>query len=155
MPNFTGTEGDDSVAGSIGDDSFTMLGGNDTVFASSGNDHISGGEGNDHLEGNEGNDIINGDGGDDFLVGGLGADIVDGGAGNDLFSVRDDYPSGSQLTAGDQFIGGDGFDRIIFSGTYSGQWFDITTLSISGIEAITAEWTVKLTFAQFSSLTQA
>src|SRR5687768_11780134 len=103
---------------------FTGTPANDTWFGTSGNDTASGGAGNDQLFGQGGDDVINGDEGDDTISGGTGNDIVNGGSGNDTLIVRNDQFAGMDLSAGDQFFGGDGVDTLSFIGNFNN--FDIT-----------------------------
>lgn len=161
MPSITGTAGNDTLTGTVdsdaivglgGDDLIDTLGGIDSVYGGLGNDTIHGGSGTDYLHGDEGNDIITGDEGDDYIYGGVGADTVDGGDGNDILSVRNDRYSGSDLTSGDQFIGGAGYDTILFNGDWTDNWlgFDLTGTVMTGIEAIATELPVFITVGQLS-----
>jgi hypothetical protein len=100
--SFTGTSGNDVIAGGAGADSLSGGAGNDRISAGDGNDWVSGGSGsdllnggrgNDSIFGGTGNDILIGDDGDDYLVGadmvaGQGrseVDVLTGGAGRDRF----------------------------------------------------------------------
>src|SRR5688572_19206063 len=72
--SFTGTGGDDLLAGGAGSDWLHGLGGDDD---------LDGGSGNDTLAGAEGDDIIRGGAGSDTLqVWGAGTDVVEGGDGD-------------------------------------------------------------------------
>lgn len=110
---FTGTEGDDVLAGYAASDLLRGLDGNDLLL---------GGRGNDDLEGGAGDDVLQGGAGNDRLFGGADADILVGGAGNDqLFGE-----GGSDTYV---FARGDGAD-IIADG---GDPVETDTLRLDGI----------------------
>ena len=84
-----GLEGNDSITGGAGLDSIYGADGNDLLNGNTGADWIFGGGGNDSVSGGQDNDLLYGGKGWDTLVGGEGADILHGGVGLDLFDVRD------------------------------------------------------------------
>lgn len=97
-------------------------------------DVIIGGDGNDILQGGAGEDWIFGNEGSDVLTGGYdrqASDLLFGGPGDDTFQIIPDalpllgnqsntrFDPGTQTyipTASDQFIGGDGNDRVLYLG---------------------------------------
>ncbi len=79
----------------------------DTLFGGRGADDISGLDGNDTVWAGEGNDTISG---------GAGRDMLIGGAGDDLLMADGD---------GDLLSGGEGFDRVDFSGFGAALWADL------------------------------
>src|SRR5688572_10313791 len=77
MPNFTGTDGNDTFTGTSDAEIINGAGGNDV---------LNGGDGNDTIDGGAGLDQTFGDGGDDTLVisvAPLGGEVYNGGAGTD------------------------------------------------------------------------
>lgn len=81
---FTGTDGDDVVAGgSPTDDTYYLLGGNDSVLENIGNDTYIGGPGNDLIRDKSGDDtyIFNLGDGQDIIYDGGGTDQIRFGAG--------------------------------------------------------------------------
>jgi Ca2+-binding RTX toxin-like protein len=96
MPNYTGTNGPDTINGSNSDDYISGLQGDDLIFGNAGNDEIVGwqgadiiygGIGNDTLSGGSGNDSIYGEGGNDILNAYSGLQLLDGGSGDDTFNT--------------------------------------------------------------------
>jgi len=136
---------------------FTGTPDGDTWFGSSGNDTAHGLGGDDRLFGNDGDDQLHGGADNDYLVGGAGDDLVDGGDGNDILALTDSNLFGpSELSAGDQFVGGSGIDTLALDGGFS-TTYDLTAISIAAdIEQITNEGNAaRLTHAQldqFSSI---
>ena len=97
-----------------------------------------GGTGQDRLLGGAGDDELRGGEGDDYLVSGEGLDRLYGQAGGDFLQLRD-------ATAGDVADGGDGFDRMEYSGSAAGEVMDASggdlivngvTVDLIGIEAL-------------------
>lgn len=117
--SFTSIE---AIIGSAYDDTLTGDGANNAFTGGAGNDRLDGGAGNDTLLGGIGNDSI-------FI--GTGRDTANGGDGNDDFFVND-----TQLTAGDAFDGGNGFDSLLLTNTNSNATFDFTAATITSIERI-------------------
>ena len=77
--SFTGSGGDDWVAGYKGVDTLNGMGGNDTLNGGGQNDVLSGGDGNDKLLGELGNDTLTGGAGSDqfwFNMANFGSDTV-------------------------------------------------------------------------------
>ncbi|QNO27499.1 hypothetical protein EEB18_000385 [Sphingopyxis sp. OPL5] len=97
--------------------------GNDSITGSISNDVISGGGGNDTLEGGDGNDK---------LTGGAGVDIMRGGAGDDTLVIQ----SMSEVNSAEVYEGGAGFDTLYFDGFFGLGQFDLTGLTLSGIERV-------------------
>jgi large repetitive protein len=139
---FTGTPGDDVIAGGLLDDELYGDKGKDTLFGGAGNDVLAGNEGNDtvvgqdgddSLYGNDGNDILNGGEGDDylsgsngddtldsgsgadFLAGGSGNDTLTGGAGADVFEISASQIGNTQIL---DFVSGE--DKIAISADVEG-----------------------------------
>jgi Ca2+-binding RTX toxin-like protein len=124
------------------DDTFT--GGNlaDTIRGFGGNDLLDGGNGADYIDGGNGNDYILGGDGADTLIGGLGNDRQYGGAGEDVL----------YLSAGADYIdGGVGFNTLALSnptdmnfntGTFTGDAFGDTWLSIQAIRGSSGDDTI-------------
>ena len=83
VTTYTGTDGDDLIAGTNGADVINGGGGNDTICARKGADTINGGEGRDVIQGQDGVDQVNGDAGNDKLMGNGSGDTINGGDGND------------------------------------------------------------------------
>ena len=80
--------------------------GNDTIYGSVMEDRLYGEAGDDELYGGWSWDTIYGGDGNDYLSGGVYDDYVDGGAGNDIFTGAPD------VDGSDEFVGGDGWDRV-------------------------------------------
>jgi Ca2+-binding RTX toxin-like protein len=95
--NITGTEGDDTLAGTPLPEMISGGAGNDTLYGGDGHDSVNGGTGNDLLDGGAGNDELYGYSGDDRIDGGSGDDEI--------------YPGGGN----DSIDGGIGFDSVAFS----------------------------------------
>lgn len=93
-----------------------------TINGTSLNDFLVGGIDDDFIYGNAGNDILEGGAGNDWLYGGTGADTMRGGLGNDFYEVND---------AGDVVdeAGGDGFDTVSASVTFSSTDIEYVTLT--------------------------
>ena len=70
MATFTGTSGNDTLAGGDGDDSIDGLAGDDSINGGDGGDTLIGGLGNDSLFGGTGGDAFIADAGNDTLDGG-------------------------------------------------------------------------------------
>ncbi|MGH2954331.1 MAG: choice-of-anchor Q domain-containing protein [Solirubrobacterales bacterium] len=104
VPEFKGTDGNDTLTGTAGPDFLRGLAGNDTANAAGGKDCVNGDAGKDNLKGGAGKDQLNGgagkdklsgqggkdklkgQGGKDKLKGGGGKDKLNGGAGKDKLS---------------------------------------------------------------------
>ncbi|WP_198040465.1 beta strand repeat-containing protein [Sphingopyxis sp. QXT-31] len=97
--------------------------GNDSITGSISNDVISGGGGNDTLDGGDGNDRVNG---------GAGIDIVRGGAGDDQLVIQ----SMADVSSAEIYDGGTGFDTLYFDGFNGFGQFDLTGLTLTGIERV-------------------
>lgn len=85
--NITGTDSDESFAGSDGADTIDGKKGNDTLYGFGGNDTLKGDWGNDVLYGGAGDDNLDGFIGNDILVGGLGNDTMSGSIGSDTYRI--------------------------------------------------------------------
>ncbi len=96
--DFTGTPGDDVLAGNALNNVITGSGGNDSLLGEIGDDTLRGESGNDTLIGGTGNDELLGSSGSDRLLGGSGDDTLRGGDGNDTLNGGD---------GNDEIIGGD------------------------------------------------
>ncbi|MGH6871132.1 MAG: beta strand repeat-containing protein [Rhizomicrobium sp.] len=90
---------------------------------------ITGGSGNDKITGGAMADTIHGGDGNDVITPGGGADTVDAGDGNDTINM------GASLGAGDFIDGGNGTDKMVLNGDYSGG-ADFATFSVQGIETV-------------------
>ena len=117
LNNIEAGTGDDEVFGGLGTDIISAISGTNTLVGSSGDDVINGGTGNDlifgglgddFLRGADGNDRIFAQGDNDTLSGGRGFDIVSGNDGDDVLQ-------GEQ--GNDRIVGGNGTDRVNFSGS--------------------------------------
>jgi Ca2+-binding RTX toxin-like protein len=126
----------------------------DTWFGSSADETAHGGGGDDYLEARGGNDLVYGEGGNDILEGGPGVDLLDGGDGDDTLTIRFSQFTGSDLAAGDQFVGGAGVDRLVMAGDFAE--FDLRGLSIgTDIEQIQSDTGFALvTFAQLQQFSR-
>lgn len=111
-----------------------------TFNGTSANEIMYGYGGNDFLRGFGGDDVIFGGLGNDTLHGGLGADTVYGGDGDDEFWV-----GGEEGQAGDTLDGGAG-DNVLVS--WEG---DLSQTSISNIQTVWINTSVKVTAAQFAA----
>jgi len=109
MPDFNGTEQNDTYSGGPDGERIEGNGGSDVLRGNGGDDEVLGGEGDDNVSGGDGNDTVDGGGGNDFVQGGTGTDILRGGAGNDRITVN-------ELPESDQIDGGDGIDTLAFFG---------------------------------------
>ena len=121
----------------------------DTWFGTASGETAHGNDGNDRLFGNGGDDMLYGDAGNDVLFGGAGDDLVDGGDGDDILGIESDmFQPDPELSAGDQFIGGSGFDTLLLTGDFT--TFDLTGISIgTDIERIETDGVAaRLTRAQ-------
>ena len=120
--NFLGYDPTDSIfASGLGTSK------NDIIDGTSNDDNIVGLEGNDTINGLGGDDTIDGGAGNDRLTGGAGADTLLGGLGNDLvFADADDLANG-------RIDGGDGFDRVYFSGSTEGVTANASVLNLEWI----------------------
>ena len=120
-------EGNDQVNGGAGNDFLYGEGGNDLFYGEAGIDYIRGGVGNDGIYGgDDGDSWLSGEVGNDNIYAGSGNDRVDGGDGEDgLYGEEDrDYitggngndniAGGSEVGAGDIWLGGDAGDDSIF-----------------------------------------
>ncbi|MBD2636851.1 hypothetical protein H6G52_15900 [Limnothrix sp. FACHB-881] len=108
----TGSEGNDSLAGTPNSDHLLGLTGNDLISGRQGTDYLFGGEGDDFLFGGRDSDWLNGEVGNDFLSGDLGADTVLGGAGNDVIFGDRSTPGETAESGTDLLCGGDGNDTL-------------------------------------------
>ena len=108
------------------------------VYGGIGADTITGGTGNDFLQGGGGADTLNGADGGDTLSGGAGLDTLSGGAGDDIFIVQ----NASDIVAGESYTGGDGSD--VFKSYHVGD-FDISGITLTGIERIDLSYSITLT----------
>ncbi|MBD2161963.1 hypothetical protein H6F46_14800 [Limnothrix sp. FACHB-1083] len=108
----TGSEGNDSLAGTPNSDHLLGLAGNDLISGKQGTDYLFGGEGDDFLFGGRDSDWLNGEVGNDFLSGDLGADTVLGGAGNDVIFGDRSTPGETAESGADLLCGGDGNDTL-------------------------------------------
>ncbi|WP_371396666.1 cadherin-like domain-containing protein [Fretibacter rubidus] len=112
----------------------------ETYDLGAGNDSFTGSNAviNEAIFGGLGDDTINGGGGIDHIYGGAGADTLMGGAGSDDFFVD----SLSDDTQTDIYLGGDGADRVVNTGTANlrlDSWDNSDsngTVSGSGVEDI-------------------
>lgn len=110
-----------------GDDHLTINGldGDDRIKANAGLDlsvTLNGNDGDDFLSGDV---TINGGNGNDTLEGSLGDDTLNGGAGDDIFLIHSGNIGGT-----DVFVGGDGADTIVVTGTLDDDDIDITASTI-------------------------
>ncbi len=113
----------------------------DSFNGTSANEVVAGHGGDDFLRGFDGNDVIFGGLGNDTLHGGLGADTVYGDDGDDEFWV-----GGSEGQAGDIMDGGAGDNTLV-------SWqADLSQTSISNIQTVWINTSVKLTAAQFAAI---
>ena len=88
---------------------------------------IKTGSGNDTIRGSDDDDTIDSGGGDDELFDRDGADNVAGGGGNDVVFAAAD-------AAGDTYRGGDGFDTLDYSASFSAVMVDFANGTATGIE---------------------
>jgi Ca2+-binding RTX toxin-like protein len=86
FPQFVGTAGPDTFAGTDEPEIFCGLGGGDRIAGSGGRDQVVGGDGNDRMSGGAGSDFLFGGDGADRLSGGPKNDYVSGGPGDDRLS---------------------------------------------------------------------
>ncbi len=121
------------LSGSAFNDALTGSAFQDELLGNNGHDTLNAGGGNDRLEGGSGNDTLNGGAGIDFLVIGEGVDIANGGDDNDDIFIQD-----PEITAGDVFNGGNGFDSLLLFNTNINPTFDFTITTVSSIERIDA-----------------
>lgn len=141
--NINGT-GNDSranvIVGNSGANLLSGLGLDDNLSGGSGDDTLLGGTGNDTLAGGSGVDSVNGGDGDDLILftSGHFYDDVDGGAGTDTLDatavnrngdtfdfklgIISGYPGGQTVTGIEVFLGGQGDETIVSSGT-GGSYF--------------------------------
>lgn len=160
---FSGTSGDDTLAGTefrdhltglAGDDRIEAFGGVDIITGGSGHDVILAGTGDDQVFGEGGNDDIAGDDGLDDLNGGSGNDTLSGGAGDDILSggLGDDRlgdATGSDVVRGDAgddtfslatdatddfFSGGSGTDTLDLSAATQRVIVILSTGHATGVE---------------------
>jgi len=128
--SFTGSGGDDWVAGYKGVDTLNGMGGNDTLNGGGQNDVLSGGDGNDKLLGELGNDTLTGGAGSDqfwFNMAGFGSDTVT------------DFANGTDKIRITGIAGVDDFSDLSVSTNGSG-WAVITlpdgsTITLTGVTA--------------------
>lgn len=161
-----GGSGPDLVQGSRGPDTLKGGDGADTVQGQGGKDTIEGGAGGDTLGGNEGGDLITAGAGNDVVRGGAGNDTIFGGTGSDEItggSGRDHIEGGSEgdlIVAGadndnvlgnagrDVLIGGTGVDDIFGHDDDDVLIAGNTSLSITKLNTILAEWNSANTYLQ-------
>lgn len=122
--SFTGSAGDDWVAGYKGVDTINGMGGNDTLNGGAHDDVINGGDGNDKLIGESGNDALT------------------GGAGADQFRVTTTLFGNDTITDFEN-----GVDKIRVTGIAAWNDFSDVNISTNG-----AGWAV-ITFTDGSSIT--
>ncbi|MEO3472236.1 hypothetical protein AAFN86_10240 [Roseomonas sp. CAU 1739] len=88
---YSGTDGDDTIAGFDGNDTIIGGGGNNILSGGDGNDSIAASAGSNQLFGGDGSDTVTGGTGSDFLYGGPRGtgylDILSGGGGADIFML--------------------------------------------------------------------
>jgi Ca2+-binding RTX toxin-like protein len=145
-----------AAAGGNYDLSGLSVSGRADLRGSDGDDVLTGNGAGQYIEGNEGDDVIDGKAGDDHLWDNSGHNTIHGGDGNDVISGRGqrdilagdagDDEIGIDQTAGSEVDGGDGRDRLIFSGD------DLTSLKVASIEILRIGPTLKLTADQFRSV---
>lgn len=123
-----GMDGDDVIEGGGEDDELhgndgtdTVLGGgdDDTIHGEDGDDLLDGGDDDDDLYGHHGDDAMQGGDGDDHLVGGLGNDIMDGGIGDDALGGREGEDTLHGGLGSDTLFGG--FDNDLVNGVVRGE----------------------------------
>lgn len=122
--------GHDTVLGGDGDDTINAQQGDDCVHGGDGNDVINGWSGHDTVTGDAGNDVLIGHSGNDLLMGGEGCDTIYGGSNNDVLaggsgvdvlyggSSNDTFIGGSGDSV-NYFVGGNGWDKVVYSGDRS------------------------------------
>jgi len=129
-------------------DSFTGSAGNDWVAGYKGVDNLNGMDGNDTLNGGEHNDVLDGGAGADKLYGGTGNDQETGGAGADQFTINakafgadtvTDFENGVDKIRIQGVAGWDDFSDVAVSANGSG-WAVITfpdgsTITLTGVLA--------------------
>jgi len=129
-------------------DSFTGSAGNDWVAGYKGVDNLNGMDGNDTLNGGEHNDVLDGGAGADKLYGGTGNDQETGGSGADQFTINakafgadtvTDFENGVDKIRIQGVAGWDDFSDVAVSANGSG-WAVITfpdgsTITLTGVVA--------------------
>ncbi len=128
-------KGSDAALGGQGDDRILLFESKKTelhdnlAHGGEGDDVIVAAAGNDVLFGNEGDDLLEGNDGDDEFIPGPGVDDARGGAGDDVFVIE----SLCEVTVGDTFDGGPGFD--VVRSPYSQDELEAAGLTLTSIEA--------------------
>ncbi|MDC1514410.1 hypothetical protein N8456_09995, partial [Porticoccaceae bacterium] len=107
------------------------------------NDRLTGNAADNIILGNAGDDVLIGGAGDDRLVAGVGVDALHGGEGADSLDVT------GKAVVTDIIDGGEGEDTLTVA---DGQ--DLSGASLSGIEIIAGEGTIRLTVTQLSILSE-
>ena len=117
LNNIEAGTGNDEVFGGLGTDIITAISGTNTLVGSSGDDVITGGTGNDLIFGGLGEDFLRGAAGNDRIFAQGDNDTLSGGSGFDIVSGNDgdDVLQGEQ--GNDRIVGGNGTDRVNFSGS--------------------------------------
>ena len=106
-------------------------------------DQLTGNASDNIILGNAGDDVLIGGAGDDRLVAGAGVDELHGGEGADSLDVT------GKAVVTDVIDGGEGEDTLTVA---DGQ--DLSGASLSGIEIIAGEGTIRLTVAQLALLSE-
>src|SRR5262245_35183467 len=119
------------LRGSNLDDSITGSAFTDELYGNDGADTLSAGDGGDRLEGGAGNDTLSGGAGSDFIIIGTGTDTVNADADDDDIAVFE-----SELSVGDTFNGGTGFDSLHLFNDNASAVFALDQITVSGIERI-------------------
>jgi CSLREA domain-containing protein len=111
VPEFKGTEGNDTLTGTAGPDFLRGLGGNDTANGAAGKDCVNGDSGKDKLKGGGGKDKIKGGAGKDRASGGGGKDKLSGQGGKDTLKGGGGKDRLKGGPGKDKLVGGGGKDR--------------------------------------------
>lgn len=120
-PNYTFSDGRDTLYGGGGDDVLDAGTDNDILYGQAGidelrgdagNDSLYGGANNDTLIGSFGNDTLYGEGEDDSLRGGDGYDSLWGGTGTDTLLGNDENDTLYGESGSDRLDGGNGSDTL-------------------------------------------
>jgi CSLREA domain-containing protein len=112
VPEFKGTDANDTLTGTGGPDFLRGLGGNDTANGAGGKDCVNGDAGKDKLKGGGGKDKVKGGAGKDRASGGGGKDRLSGQGGKDKLSGGGGKDRLKGGPGKDKLVGGGGKDRI-------------------------------------------